>query len=122
MTTSEQIEMVMNGSADMAASWITINKERSTNVSFTFPYYDLWVAFVYKPEAEQVMIHSTALFFVALHDFAAVSVKSRSVSPKKHRGRNDLHAQVSPSLLFRTVHIRRTTGHHEYDFSRKGKS
>ena len=50
-TTSETITMVRNGSADMAASWITITADRSENVSFTYPYYDLHISFVYKPRA-----------------------------------------------------------------------
>lgn len=53
--------MVLNGSADMAASWITINEERSKNVSFTFPYYDLGIIMVYKPQAKQVVIQNTEL-------------------------------------------------------------
>lgn len=46
--TAETVTMVANGTFDMAASWITINEERSEFVSFTYPYYDLGVAFVYR--------------------------------------------------------------------------
>ena len=49
--TSETVTMVRNGSADMAAGWITITADRSEYVSFTYPYYDLYISFVYKPEA-----------------------------------------------------------------------
>ncbi|CAN0439485.1 unnamed protein product, partial [Hapterophycus canaliculatus] len=50
--TPATIEMVRNGSADMTGSWITITAERSEYVSFTYPYYDLGIAFVYKPEVD----------------------------------------------------------------------
>ncbi|CAN0383864.1 unnamed protein product, partial [Ectocarpus sp. 13 AM-2016] len=46
-TTPETIEMVRNGSADMTGSWITITSERAEYVSFTYPYFDLGIAFVY---------------------------------------------------------------------------
>lgn len=50
--TPDTIEMVRNGSADMTGSWITITSERSEYVSFTYPYFDLGLAFVYKPESD----------------------------------------------------------------------
>lgn len=37
----------------MTGSWITITAERSEYVSFTYPYYDLGIAFVYKPTIEE---------------------------------------------------------------------
>lgn len=48
-STNETIEMVVNGSADMAASWITITSKRLEYVSFTYPYYDIHNSFIYKP-------------------------------------------------------------------------
>eukprot|EP00752_Nemacystus_decipiens_P006992 g6271.t1 len=52
-TTPETIELVRNGSADMTGSWITITSERSEYVSFTYPYFDLGISFVYKPEGAE---------------------------------------------------------------------
>eukprot|EP00903_Cladosiphon_okamuranus_P006970 g6784.t1 len=52
-TTPETIEMVRNGSADMTGSWITITSDRSEYVSFTYPYFDLGIAFVYKPDSDE---------------------------------------------------------------------
>lgn len=51
--TTDTIEMVRNGSADMTGSWLTITAERSEYVSFTYPYHDLGIAFVYKPESDE---------------------------------------------------------------------
>ena len=51
--TPDTIEMVRNGSADMTGSWITITSERSEYVAFTYPYYDLSIAFVYKPTLDE---------------------------------------------------------------------
>ncbi|CAN0062906.1 unnamed protein product, partial [Choristocarpus tenellus] len=45
--TNDGIDMVANGSFDMLASWITITEERSSYVSFTYPFYDVGVRFVY---------------------------------------------------------------------------
>lgn len=52
-TTTETVEMVRNGSADMTGSYITITAERSEYVSFTYPYFDLGIVFVYKPGFEE---------------------------------------------------------------------
>ncbi|CAM9847215.1 unnamed protein product [Pylaiella littoralis] len=52
-STPTTIEMVRNGSADMSGSWITITAERSEYVAFTYPYYDLGLAFVYKPVVDE---------------------------------------------------------------------
>lgn len=57
--TSDTIEMVRNGTKDMAASWITITEERSGYVSFTYPYHDLGIAFVYKIEPVQAVRKKT---------------------------------------------------------------
>ncbi|CAM9783735.1 unnamed protein product, partial [Ectocarpus sp. 8 AP-2014] len=51
--TPETIEMVRNGSADMTGSWITITSERAEYVSFTYPYFDLGIAFVYLPTIDE---------------------------------------------------------------------
>lgn len=51
--TPDTIEMVRNGTADMTGSWITITAERSEFVAFTYPYFDLGIAFVYKPESAE---------------------------------------------------------------------
>lgn len=40
--------MVRNGTKDLAGSWITITEERCNYVSFTYPYYDVGIALVYK--------------------------------------------------------------------------
>ncbi|CAM9111763.1 unnamed protein product [Choristocarpus tenellus] len=45
--TNDGIGMVANGSFDMLASWITITEERSSYVSFTYPFFDVGVRFVY---------------------------------------------------------------------------
>ncbi|CAB1097281.1 unnamed protein product [Ectocarpus sp. CCAP 1310/34] len=52
-TTPDTIEMVRNGSADMTGSWITITSERAEYVSFTYPYFDLGIAFVYLPTIDE---------------------------------------------------------------------
>ncbi|CAN0343626.1 unnamed protein product, partial [Discosporangium mesarthrocarpum] len=46
--TTTGVELVGNGTYDMAASWITINEERSEFASFTYPYFDVGVRFVYR--------------------------------------------------------------------------
>lgn len=51
--TPDTITMVRNGSADMTGSWITITSERSEYVAFTYPYFDLGIAFVYKPDSNK---------------------------------------------------------------------
>ncbi|CAM9847074.1 unnamed protein product, partial [Pylaiella littoralis] len=51
--TPTTIDMVRNGLADMTGSWITITAERSEIVAFTYPYYDLGLAFVYKPVVDE---------------------------------------------------------------------
>lgn len=52
---NETLDMVRNGSYDMAAGWITITEERAESVAFTYPYYDLGIVFVYRADlAEQV--------------------------------------------------------------------
>ena len=72
--TSETITMVRNGSADMAASWITITADRSEYVSFTYPYYDLYISFVYKPTVSDSVREGgkagSRCGFLALHHLA----------------------------------------------------
>lgn len=92
--------MVLNGSADMAASWITISKERSKNVSFTFPYYDLAIIMVYKPQANQVVIQSKELLPVMfLDDYAATSVAQASKSKENSREQRSSYTYVTMLVL-----------------------
>ncbi|CAM9260924.1 unnamed protein product [Chrysoparadoxa australica] len=60
--TNTVIDMMEVGTFDMAISWITINSPRWQKVSFSYPYYDLGLAFVYAKETAEVSSGIWALF------------------------------------------------------------
>lgn len=49
--TNDVVESVADGTFDVSASWTTITAERSEYVSFSYPYFDVGIAFIYKPNA-----------------------------------------------------------------------
>ena len=50
MSPDEVIASVADGTFDIVASWITINSARMDFVSFSHPYYDSGLSFVYRVE------------------------------------------------------------------------
>lgn len=54
--TSDIVASVADGSFDMSASWISVTAERTDIVSYSYPYFDVGVAFVHKPATSRVRI------------------------------------------------------------------
>ena len=50
MSPDEVLASVADGTYDIVASWITINAARMEFVSFSYPFYDTGLSFVYRPE------------------------------------------------------------------------
>eukprot|EP00752_Nemacystus_decipiens_P004321 g3946.t1 len=50
--TDEVVGYVANGTYDMVASWVTINERRLETVSFSYPYIQTGLSFVYRPEPQ----------------------------------------------------------------------
>lgn len=49
VSTEEVVGYVANGEFDVAASGTTINAEQMETVSFSYPYYETGLSFVYRP-------------------------------------------------------------------------